>query len=252
MKKIVKLSIIMLVITICMVGNTYAALSCEVNMKANKTEISKNDEFTVDVDVSSIQSERGIISLGATLEYDKSSLELVKMEGKNTWETPADGISYNSQNGKIAITRGGLGTENETVFTITFKAKETSKKNLVVTLKDITVADGTMPAKIERTYQNITVKDGTDNEAPDPGTDEDNNNNNTNTGTNTNTDKNNNINQGNTTINTINKNTVSNSGLPKAGDLTQVIFIVLIIAGVLGAGIFFVKIKKINEKIDKE
>ena len=83
MKKIVKLSIIMLVITICMVGNTYAALSCEVNMKANKTEISKNDEFTVDVDVSSIQSERGIISLGATLEYDKSSLELEKILGKH-------------------------------------------------------------------------------------------------------------------------------------------------------------------------
>ena len=112
MRKIVKLALV-LCMTIFIIGNTvYAALSCKVSVQASQTEVSKNEEFTVDFNLSNIQSQRGIISIGATLEYDKDSLELVKMEGKNGWETPTEGASYNATNGKIAITISGLGKKD--------------------------------------------------------------------------------------------------------------------------------------------
>ena len=50
MKRVVKLSLVLL-ITICMIGSVYAALSCNVSLQASKTEVSKNEEFTVDVNV---------------------------------------------------------------------------------------------------------------------------------------------------------------------------------------------------------
>lgn len=250
MKKIVKLALV-LCMTIFIMGNVYAALSCHVSVEASKTEVSKNEEFTVDFNISNIQSQRGIISIGATLEYDKDSLELVRMEGKNGWEAPEEGSSYNSSKGKLAITRNGLGKDDETVFTATFKAKETSKKNLMITLKNITVADGTSPAKIALAYKNITVKNGISNPVPDPGKDDD-----TNTGNNTKTDTNlveNKVtnNNKNTTTNILNKNSTNKGNLPKAGETTAMIFIALIVLAVLVAGIFLVKIKIIDKKLDK-
>lgn len=171
MKKVVSLTLILITLN-CMIGNVYAAFNCEINLQTNKTEFSKNEEIIVDVNISNIQSDRGVISLGATLEYDKDSLTLVKMEGRNGWETPAEGASYNSENGAIAITRSGLGKSNETVFRITFKTTDASKKNLTITLKDITVADGTQPVKITAISKNITIKDESNNPdiKPEPDT----------------------------------------------------------------------------------
>ena len=59
------------IVTICIMGNVYAALSCNIGVQASKTEIKKNEEFTVNVNVSNIQSERGIISMGGTLDMIK-------------------------------------------------------------------------------------------------------------------------------------------------------------------------------------
>ncbi len=266
MKKIFKLSLVLLM-AICIMGNVYAALSCNVSVQTAKSEYSKNEQFTVDVNIANIQSDRGIISLGATLDYDKNSLTLVKMEGKNGWETPSSGASYNEANGKIAITRNGLGKNNETVFTITFKVKEQSKQNLAITLKDITVADGTTPAKIATTYKNITIKEGTVNPNPQPGTDDPNKNqtttpgSNTSTGTNTTTPGTNsssNVNtKANTTANTSkntiknsNKNAVKSGSLPKAGSLGAIAIIPVVIIAIV-AVIFFIKMKRLNKDLNK-
>ncbi len=188
MKKIVKIGLI-LIIAICVTQSVYAAFSCNVMMQANKTKVNKEEDFTVDFNIANIQSKRGVISLGATLEYDKDSLELTKMEGKNGWETPAEGASYNASNGKIVVTRNSLGKNNETVFTLTFKAKKTSKQNPTIVLRNIAVADGTTPAKINLVSQKITVADNTQNPNPEPGKDE-NQNTNMNTNTNQNTGSN--------------------------------------------------------------
>lgn len=259
MKKVVTLSLILL-ITIFMMGNVYAALSCKVSVTADKPQITKQEEFTVDFNVYNIQSEKGLIGFNAILEYDKESLDLVKMEGKNGWETPTEGSSYNGANGKIVLTRSGLGKNDETIFSATFKAKPDSKQNLMITLKNIKVADGTTPAKIALAYQNITVTDGTSNPMPDPGTDEDDNNNNDNnagdnkpsTGTNSTVVGGNNNGNKNTSTSNLNKNPMnSKSGLPKAGTATATIFVLLVIGGVLVAIAFLIKIKIINKEIDK-
>lgn len=174
MKKILSL-VLLLIIMMSIAGTVNAAFTCNVSMQMEKAEFKKGDEFTVDINISNIQSERGVISLGATLEYDKDSLTLVKMEGQNGWETPAVGSSYNENNGKIAITRSGLGKNDETIFKITFKVKEETKKNLLITLRNISLADGTSPLSVKQVYKNITIQEGTDNPVPNPTPDDNDN-----------------------------------------------------------------------------
>lgn len=255
MKKIIMSSFI-LILTVCMMGNVYGAFSCEMNMKTSKTQVSKNDEFTIDVNIANIQSERGVISFGGTLEYDKDSLTLVKMEGQNGWETPSNGSAFNEENGKIGITRNGVGKNNETVFKMTFQVKEASKSNLVVSLKDMVISDGTVPFKISNASETITLVAGTSKPIPDAGTDNKNPNNSTNN-INHNTGTSSNANLGkNTTTNTMGKNTntvknidgsttVKTGVLPKAG-ITNDVMIIGISLMVLAAGIFFLKMKRNN------
>lgn len=251
MKKIASLTL-MLIILISTIGNVYAAFSCEINLQMSKTEFNKDEEIIVDVNISNIQSDRGVISLGATLEYDKDSLTLVKMEGKNGWETPTEGVSYNPENGAIAITRGGLGKSNETVFRIIFKATDSSKENPTITLKDITVADGTQPVKITTVSKNITIKDGNNNPdikpepEPDTNTIEDPITNvieepNTNTIKDPDTEK-----ETNTTT-TIGDGTTSDKKLPQTGDDSNIIKTLLGIT-IIVAILVLIKINIINKK----
>lgn len=154
-KKILKAGILLLMM-LCIMGNVYG-LEYKVTMNASKTEVPKNEEFTVDVNVSDIESEKGVISFGGTLEYDKDSLELVKFEGKNKWETPVDGSSFNSEEGIIAIVRSGVSKSNETMFTMTFKPKENAKQDLTIELRDVMVADGTTPVKKDLVKTDIKI-----------------------------------------------------------------------------------------------
>ena len=54
MKKIVCLSLILL-ITVCLTSSVFAA-SCKIDLKPSKSEISKGEEFTVDVIVKDIDA----------------------------------------------------------------------------------------------------------------------------------------------------------------------------------------------------
>jgi len=153
------------------------------------------------------------------------------MEGQNGWESPAAGSSYNEANGKIAITRNGLGNNNETIFKITFKVKEEAKKNLLVTLKNISLADGTSPLSVEKVYKNITIQEGTDNPVPNPTPDDD----------------------GNTlpvipnTNNTVTNDTAPDKKLPQTG-VSNIILVVGIVATLIVAVVCFVKMRDLNRK----
>lgn len=250
MKKVEKIILLVLVATICMASSVYAALSCNITLEAEKKELSKNEEFVVDVKISNIQSDRGIISLGATLEYDKDSLELVKMEGQNNWETPQAGFSYNENNGKIVITRNGFVKDTENILKLTFKMKEGAKESSTITLKDITVADGNEPANVNSASVSVSLKkdnsggnveapiqtpDDGNSEAPvvtpTPDANKDNN-----TSIQTPTQNNSNSNS---------NNTVSTGKLPKTGD-TNYILIIGIGMGIILATGFFIKAKSIK------
>lgn len=217
MKKIVKLSLIFL-ITMCIMGNVYGALNCNIDIKTDKTEYSKNEEFTVNINLANVNADKGIIALGGTLEYDKSSLTLVKMEGKGEWAKP----SYNEANGKFVMDRGSVTTSDETAFTITFKVNEGSKRNLTIALKDISISDGSATHKINLVEKNITIKDGVTTPPAD-----------------TNTIKNT-ISQG---------NTYNNGTLPKTGenDIMPIMLIAMVIT-IMVVAISIIRIRVITKK----
>lgn len=279
MSKKLKICLI-LVVVLTTITTVYAALSCKVSLQTKK-EVSKNEEFVVDVVLSDIQSDRGVIALGATLEYDKDSLTLVKMEGQNGWATP----SYNEKNGILATDRNALTTSDETVFKITFKANDNSKKDVDIILKDIAVANGKDEIELSNSKTTVTVKSGnassddnttkddnkianntvSDNKVNNNTTNNDNtvnnttNNNNTNNNTtnNVNTSKNNTNVTANKVVNNVSNNTIKAETddnikgglLPKAGE-KSIVLIVLVIVAIIAA-VFYIKIQNINKKVNK-
>lgn len=175
MKKIISLSLIIL-LAICLVSTSiYATSSCKVTLENNKKQVTKDEEFSINVVISDIQDEKGIFGLSAVLEYDGNSLEYVKIEEEEGWEKP----SYNKDNGKITILREEhYATTKQTVFKLTFKAKVENKENVVITLKDVRTSNGIKDIKLGDLKNTITIKtnNGEDNE--NPGDNNDNNDNN--------------------------------------------------------------------------
>lgn len=254
MKKVIKISLILL-IAICISGNVYATLKCNINMKTEKLEYNKGDTFTVDVNISNIESDRGVISFGGTLEYDKDSLKLEKIQGVNGWETPTTGLSYNESNGKFVITKSEFGKNDETIFKLTFTVKNESKQSYTITLKDMSLADGITLAKVDD--KSIIIKEGNQIPNPQPGDDSNTGNdskpgddsnigNDSKPGDNSNTSNNSRPGDDSNTSNNISDvdNTVANNRIPKAGKRKLInpisIGIIIISAGI----IFFIKIKK--------
>ena len=236
MKKKISVGLILLII-IFITGNVYAVLKCNINLATEKAEYNKGDVFTVDVNISNIESERGVISCGGTLEYDKDSLKLEKIEGVNGWETPGIGTSYNETNGKFVTTRNELGKIDETILKLTFTVNKGGKQSSVITL-----ADGTSLVKINETNKNITIKQGTQNPNPQPGDSDINNNPKPGNVSNTSNDL-------NTSDGSISKkdNTITDKIMPKTGgkSLTIVILIGILI---IMSFVSLVKIKMINKQ----
>lgn len=161
MKKVLKLTSIVLMIIILtgiiISTSAYAVEGCDIELKSTKTQVQKQEEFTVNVNIANINSERGIISLSGVIEYDKTSLTLIKMEGKNGWENPTKDVSYNESNGKFAIVREAVNKNNETVFSMTFKVNESATENMNIKINDIGVADGDKLFKISKAETNVTL-----------------------------------------------------------------------------------------------
>ena len=246
MKKIVNLSIIMLLIIVCFSANVYAKPSCNVSIAAKQTEVSKGDEFTIDVNLSNIQSEVGIIAIEATLEYEKDCLTLLKMEGQNSWDTPIKDLSYNEANGKLVIDKKGVAKNDETVLKITFKVNETNKQNTAISLKNIVVADGTEPAQISNVSKEIRIKgedqkpDTDTNTTPDESQKPD-------TNIITGGGQNSSIDKNETKTNTNVKDNIAAGKLPKAGNagsLVIISLIVVLVVAMIGTIIY-------REKLDK-
>lgn len=252
MKKIISLTL-MLLVMLCVTSNVYAAISLQVDMVAAKEEYKKGEEFTVEVKTANLTSDKGIISFSARLGYEKNDLELVKMEGKNGWESPIeDTNSFNPETGKMAITRGGLGKNDETIFVITFKVKAEKINVKNITLKEITVADGTSLGKAFDTSVKVaTTQNGgnnsgstsSGNQTSGNGSQSNGSSNSQNTGTTNSTGT------GNKGTNSSSKNdTVPDKKLPQTGNNTN-IFLALGSVFSVVAVISFFKIKKQEKRI---
>ena len=115
-KKISIVFVIMMLIICMFTSKTYAALNCNVNLSASKNKVTYKEQFSVYVAISNLQTTKGIIAIGAVVNYDTDSLTLVSIEGQNKWSDPF----HNSSNGKITSFKNELSTKNENVFKITF------------------------------------------------------------------------------------------------------------------------------------
>lgn len=253
MKKVIKL-IFVLVIMLGVSGVAYGATSCNINLQCEKNELNKNEEFIVYANIVGLKSDDGIISFGGTLQYDKESLELKSIEGQNKWETPEVNYGYNEANGKIVITRSSPTTTDGAMLKFTFKVKETSKSNPVITLKDMTVGDGVVPVNVTVSNIRFTVKEGTENKVPDPGVDTptpDNGNNGSGTTTPDNGNKpssgtdNSNNNAKNELK--ITQNVAKDKKLPQTGSNDYIILLGIVGLILVAAGIF-IKIQIMNKK----
>lgn len=219
MKKIITISLIMLVL-VSTLTNIYAA-SCTVTLQPSNGKVESNKEFTVDVNLSNIQDEKGMITFTARLEYDHTNLTFKKIEGQNGWN-PA----YNEENGKIAAERaGGYTKDNETVFTVTFLVNGAVNANPNITLTDIVFSNGTEDIDVTTDSTTITIIESGNQGGNQSG------------------------NQGgNQNINNVDTS-IKDGRLPQTGD-TNILLIVIAVALVLVVG-FFIKIKLIDNKTNK-
>ncbi len=239
MKKII--SIVLILLVILSVTNVYAS-SCKVTLSTPKTDLAKNEEFTVDVSISDIDDEKGIMALMSTLEYDKDSLELVKMEQQNGWAKP----EYNEENGKFVQEKGDFIKSKETTLKVTFKVKEDSKSDVKISLKststsngdiDIKPSDSSISLKVTGDSKPTPTPTGTPTPTPKP-SENSTKNENQNKNTNKNTSK-------NIISSTNNPGSLKSGSLPKAGTTSVVLSVILVL--IVIALIFYARIRKMDK-----
>lgn len=247
MKKISLIGILVILSITIIATSVYAVTTGKINMTTQKSEYDKGEEVVVDVKISDLKSDKGIITLGATLEYDKNSLEFVKMSGADNWSNP----SYNEANGKFITDRSGLTKSDESVVKITFKVKTTAATTTNVKLNGVEVSGGDGVFKLDESISTIKIKNGTTSENPGSNSNTTTDTNKNNTSTN-NSSKNTIVNKTNTTSNVKNSTTnqvkkqnVTPGKLPKAGMGSQIVVGILVISIII-ATIFLIKYKKIK------
>lgn len=154
LKRVTCILVIMMFLCMCFMGKVYGAVSCNIAI-TGESNVTAGGSYTVDVVVSNINSPKGLLALGAVLEYDTNKLENVKMGvGSGTWSVP----SYNSANGKLITDRSDFGKINETVFRISYKVKDGVTGNAYITLKNISVADEDSENSVSNATKTITIK----------------------------------------------------------------------------------------------
>ncbi len=217
--------------TISILANTTGSMS----MSADKAEYSKNDEVVIEVKTSGLSSDKGIISLGAVLEYDKTVLQYVKIAGVGEWGKP----SFNEENGKLVADRSDLGKNDEAVFKVTFKVISDSDSISNVKIKDIEVSGGDGAFTLNGASQDVKIKSGSSQKPNNTNTSNPTNNIKKPSNTNTNNDHAINI-----------KDNIAISNFPKTGISKSFKIIIAIIILLVIAIVSFIKLNNItkNEK----
>lgn len=155
MKKILTLTLTLLLI-FGIFSNAFAISSYSIKLDTPKSEISKNEEFTVSAQISDIADNLGIIIVAGKINYDQNSLTLVRIEkGDNTWDTP----EYHKESGLFIIDREDRGKSTETLFKMIFRVNESSTKNPTISISNIEASNGENDLKTNNVSVSITVSD---------------------------------------------------------------------------------------------
>ena len=121
-RKLLILSVIMLLIIALFSANVYAAdiSSATITITPSKTEYESGDTIEFTVSVKDLQASSGIVGLGAYVDYDSNLLTLNNVAtGLSGW---ADADISESSN-RFATTKNGHSSNNEDIIVIKFTAK---------------------------------------------------------------------------------------------------------------------------------
>ena len=152
MKKIVKIILVLFIMCgIMLTKGICMAISSNVSLEMEKTEVHYNEDFIVNVVISNVNAERGIIAISADLEYDPNSITFIGMDAQNGWEK----VEYNEQNHKLIADRGNYQTENETAIKMVFKVNLNGTGNTEILLKNIMISNGIEENSVMKTKTKI-------------------------------------------------------------------------------------------------
>lgn len=149
MKNVVIKIMLFLSFLIIPLNNVSALVSSDASIRADKTEIKKNEKITVVLRLSKLSvAKRGINAYKAALEYDESIFERVIISDfkcLNNWEQ----LQYNSKTKEfVAIKKAGTKVE-EDIVKITLKAKSNIKAGTTtIKIKDMVVSNGIIDINI--------------------------------------------------------------------------------------------------------
>lgn len=119
--------VILLTIIISAIANiSKADTTTKISLKADKTSLSKGEEFTLDIYVSNIDLDQGIMSVSGKISYNSKVLEPITSNDTtyNGWT-----ISWNTSNGVILIDRGNGTSSEQSIAKLKFKVKENASVN---------------------------------------------------------------------------------------------------------------------------
>ena len=248
-KKFLKITIITILL-ICVCATIVNAYSFTATMTPSSTTVAESKEFSVQIKVSNLDvGNNGINSLSGYFKYDESVFETINessIEGLNHWA-----YTYNSENGKITLTKTTFVKEEEAVFQVTLKTKAgTSGKEGTINFNNIMASNSAQ--EISASDISITIVVG----------EEDANVANTTTANATGNAISISINPANNTVNNTVENTTnnttnnsvvssyvnnssSNSDIPYTGVEDTIVYIIGAVIAL--AVIFYIKFEKINK-----
>lgn len=156
LKKLSVVFILTILLTGIFVNKAHATINCNVKLSTSKKEVSSEEKFSVYVKMTNIQTEKGIIAIGAVLEYDKKSLTLEEIEGESKWSDPM----YNDQTGRLIAVKNQFATKDENVFKITFKVNKKAEKSAWVKVNNFEISDGNEEKNVGGNSITIGIKGG--------------------------------------------------------------------------------------------
>lgn len=246
MKKISLISIFVILAITMLTVVAYADTTGKMEVVADKTEYKNGDQVVVEVKISELESDTGIIGLGGTIEYDKNTLDFEKIEGSGEWGKP----TFNEVNGKWISDRSDLTKDKETVFKATFKVKEDADKKVEIKVKEVETSGGAGAFSLSEASTSIDIKKSSSGNGGNNGNNGNGGSGNSGSGSSS-SGSGTSLTATNTTNSTIsldkNVNKTASENLPKAG-LPAPIVIVLMSGAIVLAFVFYIKFEKVSRK----
>ena len=125
--------------------NSYAVLSCKVGLQTPQSTYTEGDEISVTVNISNLQAGKGIVALGAVVDYDKTALDLKEVIGENKWSA-----QIGENKAKIVAYSGKKVIKDEAVMKLVFVVKKNiTTKSAWVKISNFEISDGNEETAVE-------------------------------------------------------------------------------------------------------